>query len=308
MEDVHVVNAEEHEQIIKELTQTPEDGSMQLINKDLKMVDPFSPSLTLEQKEAILEECKANPMYFYDKVLGIKASRMTWDMIRTLQTYPKEELGYIDVEHVIKPRGDHDGDWLKDGFVCEPGIATAQRRMGDFHREEIRDAVSPAFPTSQNGMMREARFCWNMTCMHFVHVLAPSFETISKQFDNVTRERLPEGLSIRLVEHSKWPSEPHFEYRKHNGDWLTLNYTPSVKVPTSGFYSIQEVADMADNAVKLWKKSQDTMSAHATDDQRVYEFGQHVSEAYGREMIRAVLTRGAVSFEYHDRDGQWKTL
>lgn len=99
---------------------------MEFVNKNVKMLDPFSPNLTLEQKEAILQECRVNPVYFYDRILGIKASRMDWDAIRTLPSYPESKLG------------DHDGDWLQDGFVCEPGIAAALKPgMGELHRGDF---------------------------------------------------------------------------------------------------------------------------------------------------------------------------
>lgn len=42
-----------------------------LINPDLRFVDPFAPDLTLEQKAAIMQECKINPWYFFREVARV---------------------------------------------------------------------------------------------------------------------------------------------------------------------------------------------------------------------------------------------
>ena len=324
MEDVHVVNAEEHEQIIKELTQTPEDCNMQLINKDLKMVDPFSPNLTLEQKEAILEECKANPMYFYDKVLGIKASRMTWDMIRTLQTYPKEAPG------------DHDGDMLRDGepvswkkleemtrntpatyppgddqwkvgFLCEPGVAAAQPK----HRTQSIEVQHKVM--SINQLANQAHKAWHLTMQNCEVRDKVTAQEVVEIFNHILKNYDLGGYEVRLssltgAEESIWLSKPTFGYRRDDkSEWMPLDYVAAVTIPRT-LFSAEEVRQMQAYATNLWKLTYQGLGVGCTNDQREDAFGRFVFEVYGTDRIRASIDGDAVNFRYLDRDGHWKVL
>lgn len=47
---------------------------LNLKNEDLKDVDPYDPNLTQEQKQAILEECKVNPWYFFREIVRINTA------------------------------------------------------------------------------------------------------------------------------------------------------------------------------------------------------------------------------------------
>lgn len=308
MEDVHVVNADEHEQIIKELTQSPEDGNMQLINKDLKMVDPFSPNLTLEQKEAILEECKVNPMYFYDKVLGIKASRMSWDVIRTLQTYPKEVPG------------DHDGDWLG-----APNVVTAKEWRG-----QATDVIRPGvFPPGMGSLYRDhyqltpkisinqlanqAHKAWHLTMQDCDNRVGVTAQELTEIFNTILKTYDLGGYEVRLsgltgAEESIWLGKPTFGYRRDDkSEWLPLDYVAAVTIPRT-LFSEDEVQHMRERAVKLWNLSNDGQPITLTYAQREHSFGRLVIEVYGHERIRASVEGDAVKFSYHDRDGQWKVL
>lgn len=314
MENVIVVNAEEHEQIIKELLQSPKESKMQLINKDLKMIDPFSPNLTLEQKEAILEECKVNPMYFYDRVLGIKASRMSWDVIRTLQTYPKSEPG------------DHGGDMLpysadnphpESGKHYEDGsMRMADGRlmlpMADWGTPIDATTVNEEMPSFIDEWEKQAWTAWNLTLMHFAHTTSPGRASIEKRFYQEWEERAPEGVSARPIWKDGQYSKVTFEFRRGNGDWMTKlpkprEHTPPVMIPS--IKAPLDPAALKTSAIIAWNEVVKAGGGNAmmTEAQLECLFDKEAGNNIGYNRVKVEVRGGEPSFFYRSKD-QWIPL
>lgn len=287
---------------------------MELVNKDIKMLDPFSPNLTLEQKEAILEECKVNPVYFYDRVLGIKASRMTWDVIRTLQNYPKE-----------KP-GDHDGDMLGGDFICEPGIAIARKRgLGEdrrYPRTEQKGVKAGNRNWSQNQLANMAGQAWNLTCKNFDHqeivltndVVIDTFATMIGQYPTGEHEVRLDSLCWNEQHSSIWKATPGFAYRKRGvGDWVKLDYTPSVKVPqaftTATLYGPMDPVELRKLAVTAWNILVERNIGRFTVTEAMYEeqFRREIGLTVGSDRVKVEVRAGEPSFFYR-RNDQWIPL
>jgi hypothetical protein len=299
---------------------------MELVNKNVKMLDPFSQSLTQEQKELILEECKVNPQYFFEQILGVKANRLTWELIRQMPNYPKDTPGDHDgdmlpysVENPHPEAGKHyeDGSMrMADGRrfgpivewpmqISEPGIAITCRPEPSAADIEIGNRN-----WTQNQLANKAAHAWNLTCKNFDHQedgvtnekVIEMFALMINQYDIDEHEMRLDSLVWNEQYPSLWKATPGFAYRKIGiGDWLRLDYTPSVRVPSTAFGVEQmSTTELRNHATLAWNEVVKSCGGKLliTESQLECIFDKELGNAIGFNRVKVKVEAGEPSFSY----------
>lgn len=315
---------------------------MELVNKNVKMLDPFSQSLTQEQKELILEECKVNPQYFYESILGIKANRLTWEMIRSLQNYPKDDESF-DISEFVQHSKDNPhpeaGQHYEDGsmrmadgkrlmpiaeewtFISEGGIAAARKPgIGDFYRDTfIASSHKPNFIDEWDKLAWDA---WNLTLMHFAHEMRPSKARIQARYERDWLDRAPEGVESRVDFKDDRYGEPQFEFKRNNGDWIIKlpgikerdghhfrRFVPSSEINIPSIKVPMTPEELKFAAITAWNEVVKEHGNHplVTEGQLECLFDREIIKAVGPNRVQVKVRAGEPSFSYKV-EGRWVPL
>jgi hypothetical protein len=279
---------------------------MELINKNVKALDPFSPNLTQEQKELILEEVRVNPEYFFTRILGAKAERYAWDAIRTLPQYPD------------KTPGDMDGDMLTWSEIEKKAIGTPPLfppalSIGDYYREEMVDG-----PTWEWCDETWSRIYSANRDRYGEHMQAEFARAAREKFGSELARVRFVGMGVRY-EQLVWGEWKEIERPISLDEYLGGKpaqfaeiYFPTVTVePSSRYPTPSSLATYEELAQKAWSFTMVYFAHHQSPPHTVVatkfqDFWREVGpEMVSAEAIWKDEKYDKVSFKFKAGDGEW---
>lgn len=314
---------------------------MELVNKNVKMLDPFSQSLTQEQKELILEECKVNPQYFFEQILGAKANRLTWELIRQMPNYPKDTPGDHDgdmlpysVENPHPEAGKHyeDGSMrMADGkllmpmaeewvFFNEPGMtATRKPGIGDFYRDTIIDddrkvSWGDIVDSLCNPTLKWCETAWRVIVDAFpIYTrdhLKQEFERVVRGCFVYERARVRFISDVAVFEYNNWGRWTLYEGQdipESSPQPRQFIPTPQVDIPSIKVPMTPEELKFA--AITAWNEVVKGHGNHSlvTEGQLECLFDREIIKAVGTSRVQVKVRAGEPSFSYKV-EGRWVPL